>query len=114
MAQSIAQVFDINVSTLIGGKTKKKMLDPPIEYTDILVTTLGAYSKLVTTGIYKIDNVHHVVLDEADTLLDDSFLDKLAHLLRKFSVSILGFYFKNNCKNVVSDFLQLLPLLLNL
>ncbi|KAG7305917.1 hypothetical protein JYU34_008470 [Plutella xylostella] len=86
VAQSIAQVFDINVSTLIGGKTKKKMLDPPIEYTDILVTTLGAYSKLVTTGIYKIDNVHHVVLDEADTLLDDSFLDKLAHLLRKFSI----------------------------
>lgn len=64
------------------------MLNPPIEYCDILVTTLGAYSKLVTTGIYKIHNVHHLVLDEADTLLDDSFSDKVAHLMKKFSVSI--------------------------
>lgn len=63
------------------------MLNPPIEYCDLLITTLGAYSKLVTTGIYKINNIHHVVLDEADTLLDDSFSGKLSHLLKKFSVS---------------------------
>jgi superfamily II DNA/RNA helicase len=34
-------------------------------------------------------HVHHVVLDEADTLLDDSFNEKLCHFLRKFQVSIL-------------------------
>jgi superfamily II DNA/RNA helicase len=34
-------------------------------------------------------NVHHVVLDEADTLLDDSFNEKLCHFLRHFKVSIL-------------------------
>jgi Superfamily II DNA and RNA helicases len=34
-------------------------------------------------------HVHHVVLDEADTLLDDSFNEKLCHFLRKFKVSIL-------------------------
>lgn len=89
VAQNIAQSFNLNVSTLIGGKTKRKMLDPPMECCDILVTTLGAYSKLVTTGIYKINNVHHVVLDEADTLLDDSFVDKLSHLLKKFAVSFV-------------------------
>lgn len=76
------------MTTLVGGRTKKKIFDPPIEYSDILVTTLGAYSKLVTTGILKIHNVHHMVLDEADTLLDDSFIGKLAHLLKKFSVSM--------------------------
>lgn len=75
------------MTTLVGGRTKQKMLNPPIEYCDVLFTTLGAYSKLVTTGIFKISNVHHVVLDEADTLLDDSFIDKLAHLVKKFPVS---------------------------
>ncbi|XP_053612237.1 probable ATP-dependent RNA helicase DDX28 [Plodia interpunctella] len=84
IAQNIAQELNLNVTTLVGGKTKQKMLNPPIEYCDMLVTTIGAYSKLVTTGIYKINNVHHVVLDEADTLLDDSFIDKLANLLKKF------------------------------
>lgn len=86
VAQNIAQHLNLNVTTLVGGRTKQKMLNPPIEYCDLLVTTLGAYSKLVTTGIFKVNNVHHVVLDEADTLLDDSFIDKLANLLKKFAV----------------------------
>lgn len=86
VAQNIAQRLNLNVTTLIGGRTKQKMLNPPIEYCDLLVTTLGAYSKLVTTGIFKIHNVHHIVLDEADTLLDDSFVDKLSHLLKKFGI----------------------------
>ncbi|CAH2241571.1 jg3907 [Pararge aegeria aegeria] len=86
VAQSISQNLNINISTLVGGKTKQKMLNPPIEYCDMLITTLGAYSKLVTTNIYKIHNVHHIVLDEADSLLDDSFIDKLSYLMKKFSV----------------------------
>ncbi|KAI5642747.1 DEAD/DEAH box helicase domain-containing protein [Phthorimaea operculella] len=86
VAQNLGHNLNLNVTTLVGGKTKQKMLDPPIEYCDLLVTTLGAYSKLVTTGIYKIHNVHHVVLDEADSLLDDTFIDKLSALLRKFNI----------------------------
>lgn len=86
VAQTVAQSFDLSVTSLIGGKTKQKMLNPPVEYCDVLVTTLGAFSKLVTTGIYKTHNVHHVVLDEADTLLDDSFLGKLSLLMQKFSI----------------------------
>ncbi|XP_068632719.1 probable ATP-dependent RNA helicase DDX28 [Battus philenor] len=86
VAESIAHSLNINVSTLIGGHTKRKMLNPPIEYTDVLVTTVGAYSKLVTTGILKIHNVHHVVLDEADSLLDDTFVGKVGHLLKKFGI----------------------------
>lgn len=95
VAQNIAQHLNLNVTTLVGGRTKQKMLNPPIEYCDLLVTTLGAYSKLVTTGIFKINNVHHVVLDEADTLLDDSFVDKLSHLMKKFAVSDFTFIFCN-------------------
>ncbi|XP_039751630.1 probable ATP-dependent RNA helicase DDX28 [Pararge aegeria] len=94
VAQSISQNLNINISTLVGGKTKQKMLNPPIEYCDMLITTLGAYSKLVTTNIYKIHNVHHIVLDEADSLLDDSFIDKLSYLMKKFS-----FQFKVDIKS---------------
>lgn len=88
VAQNLSEQLNINVSTLVGGQTKKKIIDPPIEYTDLMIATLGAFSKLVTTGIIKIHNVHHVVLDEADTLLDDSFMEKLGALLKKFSVSM--------------------------
>ncbi|XP_022123933.2 probable ATP-dependent RNA helicase DDX28 [Pieris rapae] len=86
IAQNISEHLNINVSTLVGGKTKKKIIDPPIEYTDLMIASLGAFSKLVTTGIIKIHNVHHVVLDEADTLLDDSFIEKLVALMKKFRI----------------------------
>ena len=37
-------------------------------------------------GIMSMRDVHHVVLDEADTLLDDSFNEKLCHFLKRFPV----------------------------
>ncbi|KAH8360935.1 hypothetical protein KR093_000540 [Drosophila rubida] len=75
---------NLKVKALLGGNTKQQMMNPEFEQMDILVATLGAVSKLVTTGIYRMDQVRHVVLDEADTLLDDSFTDKLTYFLRRF------------------------------
>lgn len=42
-------------------------------------------------GMYKRDLVRHIVLDEADTLLDDSFNEQLKYFLSKFAVSISNF-----------------------
>jgi len=35
--------------------------------------------------------VRHVVLDEADTLMDDSFNELMTHFLSRFQVQILSF-----------------------
>lgn len=61
------------------------MYNPEFEDVDILVGSMGALSKLTTTGIYRMTAVKHVVLDEADTLLDDSFNEKLCYYLSRFS-----------------------------
>ncbi|XP_034474690.1 probable ATP-dependent RNA helicase DDX28 [Drosophila innubila] len=84
IAQKLCTGTDLKVKALLGGNTKQLMLNPDFEQVDILVATLGAISKLVTTGIYRMEQVRHVVLDEADTLLDDSFTDKLTYFLRRF------------------------------
>lgn len=86
IATKLCAGTDLKVKTLLGGKTKQLMLNPNFEEMDILVATLGAVSKLVTTGVYHMDQVRHVVLDEADTLLDDSFTDKLCYFLKRFPV----------------------------
>lgn len=78
---------DIKVKTLLGGNMKSMMMNPEFEEIDLLVASLGAVSKVTTTGIYRMDHVRHVVLDEADTLLDDSFSNKLSYFLRHFPVS---------------------------
>ena len=84
----LSQNLNIRFKTILGGNTKQLMLNPDFEDVDIVVASVGALSKLVTTGIYRMDHVRHVVLDEADTLLDDSFSDKLVHFLKRFPVRL--------------------------
>ncbi|XP_017470764.1 PREDICTED: probable ATP-dependent RNA helicase DDX28 isoform X3 [Rhagoletis zephyria] len=84
VAENLCHQTDLKVKTIFGGNTKRLMVDPEFCDVDILVATIGALSKLVTTGIYRMEEVRHVVLDEADTLLDDSFSDKLSYFLRRF------------------------------
>lgn len=77
----------ISSKIIVGGRTKRLMLNPDVREVDLLISTLGALSKLVTNGIYKMNDVCHVILDEADTLLDDSFNEKVCHLLKRFQFS---------------------------
>ncbi|XP_011199643.2 probable ATP-dependent RNA helicase DDX28 [Bactrocera dorsalis] len=84
VAEKLCQHTDLQIKTILGGNTKRLMVNPEFADVDVLVATVGALSKLVTTGIYRMEEVRHVVLDEADTLLDDSFSDKLGYFLRRF------------------------------
>ncbi|XP_037024431.1 probable ATP-dependent RNA helicase DDX28 [Bradysia coprophila] len=84
VAEKLCTNLNINVKTIIGGKTKRLMMDPEFGQVDILVGSMGAVSKLVTTGIYRMQCVRHVVVDEADTMFDDTFSDKLVHLMKRF------------------------------
>lgn len=88
VAQKLCTNLGINVNVLLGGRTKQKMLNPTLDEVDLLIGTIGATSKLVTTGVYRMNQCEHVVLDEADTLLDDSFNPKLMHFLKRFPVSV--------------------------
>lgn len=83
VAKQIADVVDLKVKVIVGGRTKRLMMNPEFEDIDILIATPGAVGKLSTVGIYKLNEVKYTVLDEADTLLDDSFLDRMESLLKR-------------------------------
>lgn len=85
MAEDLCDGLNINVKVTVGGRTKKKMMNPEFEDMDILVGSIGAISKLTATGIYRMDHCRFVVLDESDTLLDESFHEKMSYYLRRFS-----------------------------
>ncbi|KXJ70985.1 hypothetical protein RP20_CCG021811 [Aedes albopictus] len=84
VVEGLTQGLDIKTRVLLGGRTRQQMMNPHFEDIDILVSSFGAISKLVSSGIYRTDSVRWVVLDEADTLLDDSFNAKLLHLMKRF------------------------------
>ncbi|XP_025415053.1 probable ATP-dependent RNA helicase DDX28 [Sipha flava] len=74
----------LNVKVITGGHTKRLITNPVFEENDLIIATIGALSKLTTTGIYSMRYVRHVVLDEADTLMDDSFNELVNHFLSRF------------------------------
>lgn len=74
------------MNVVVGGSTKQKMLHAKFEEVDILVGSIGATSKMVTNQIYRVNDVKQVVLDEADTMFDDTFSGKLEHFMGKFGV----------------------------
>lgn len=86
VCEQLCHNTELKSQVIIGGHTKSIMMHPPMDNIDILIASVGALSKLITTGVYKMDAVRHVVLDEADTLLDDSFAPKVCYILRRFPV----------------------------
>lgn len=91
----------------MGGRTKQKMLNPDFDDVDLLVGSMGAISKLVTTSIYRMHQCRHVVLDEADTLMDDSFNEKLVVFLRRFPVNYYRHHYSDNFYYVFSSFTKI-------
>ncbi|XP_076655003.1 putative ATP-dependent RNA helicase Dbp21E2 [Halictus rubicundus] len=76
----------INVKLLTGGRTKKKMLDPPVDRVDVLVGSYGVISKLFTVGVYNRELIRCVVLDEVDALFHYTFEESLKVFLRKLPI----------------------------
>lgn len=66
-----------------AGKTKQAMLSPRFGDVDVLVATPGVLGKLSTVGIYKLGETQALVLDEADSLTDDSFAERVESLVRR-------------------------------
>lgn len=78
MAKQLSANLDISVKVVQGGSLASKINNPPQTSTvDILIATANALKVLMTAGVYRTVDIMHVVLDEADTLLDDSFFPEL-------------------------------------
>lgn len=85
-AKKICQYLGIHTKTILGGKTKKIMINPPVEEVDIVIASFGVISKLTTNKIYKLNMVKHLVLDEADALFHETFEEQLQIFLKRMPV----------------------------
>lgn len=92
MTKQLVKNLDIKVIKLVGGGTKYKLRNPPIGETDIIVGTVGILNRMVSNAAFDLSYVRHVVLDEADTLLDETFLSETRSLLFKVPVSNFNLY----------------------
>lgn len=86
VAENLCHGLGIKIAVQTGGGTKQKMLHASVEEVDILIGSIGVISKMMTHRIYRRDEVRHIVLDESDTLLDESFILKLSTFLKYYPV----------------------------
>lgn len=84
VASSLGNELGINVELVKGGRTKSLMLRPNMSQVHLLVSTIGALSKLASSGVYNTSLVRYIAIDEADSLLDDSFSERLLHFMARF------------------------------
>ncbi|KAG7213280.1 hypothetical protein KM043_002580 [Ampulex compressa] len=85
--QKLAKPVGIITKTMIGGRTKKMLLNPPVVLIDILVASFGVISKMTTNRIYTLKFVRHVVLDEADALFHKTFEEKVQVFMKRIPLS---------------------------
>lgn len=100
--RKLTEGLNFGVATILGGKPLH------IKHTgyDIVITSIGMFqanlkkgkiNALIMTiiilknspflGMYSLDKVKHLIIDEVDTMCDSSFKKELSYLLDSFSVS---------------------------
>ena len=71
----------VRVVTVVGGQSINKQIEVLSRGNDILVATPGRLIDLMDRGAVNLSSVRHLVLDEADQMLDLGFI----HALRKIA-----------------------------
>jgi len=82
-AEPLTKNCDLNMAVIYGGEGYEVQKQQLANQPDILVGTTGRLIDFYKQGLYALDNIEVVVLDEADRMFDLGFIDDIRYLLRK-------------------------------
>ncbi|XP_060079544.1 probable ATP-dependent RNA helicase DDX28 [Ylistrum balloti] len=89
VASKFAEACDINVKLLSGkGITSQNIKYLGKEDMDIVISTPMTLLKFFKSGKLSGANCQHLILDEADTLLDDSFSDVIKKVMQHLQIIV--------------------------
>jgi len=72
---------DIKVIPVYGGSSIQSQIRALKSGAQVIVATPGRLIDLINRGVVKLDDVHTVILDEADEMLNMGFLDSINEIL---------------------------------
>ncbi|XP_073515397.1 probable ATP-dependent RNA helicase DDX28 [Phyllobates terribilis] len=88
VAKSLCARLGLTVRFVGGGRGRKAMEQPlRCDSLDILVATPGALSKALKWDKVDLSALHFVVLDEADTLFDETFCELIEGILMRTQIA---------------------------
>lgn len=74
-------ISDLKVLPVYGGSSIESQIRALKEGVQIIVATPGRLIDLINRGVVKLNDVHTVILDEADEMLNMGFLDSINEIL---------------------------------
>lgn len=125
LALQVQENFDLygkymNTRSLVlfGGVNQNPQVDALKEGVDIVVATPGRFLDLYKQGFISLDQMHHLVIDEADLMLDMGFINDVKKIIKlspsnrqtllfsatmPFEIRVLADEFLRNPKYVIVD-----------
>ncbi|CUS48136.1 MAG: ATP-dependent RNA helicase RhlB [Idiomarinaceae bacterium HL-53] len=82
-AEAIAKSCGMKAMVVYGGENYEAQRAELQEGVDVLIGTCGRLIDYFKQGIYKLDNIDVVILDEADRMYDLGFIDDVRYMLKK-------------------------------
>ncbi|XP_003391758.1 PREDICTED: DEAD-box ATP-dependent RNA helicase 39-like, partial [Amphimedon queenslandica] len=86
VAKLFSHVVKIRIVAAIGGKKKRFIKEALTKPVDVLIATPDSLLKLKQQDRISFSDVSHLVLDEADSLFDQSFEDTTFNLLKMMKI----------------------------
>ncbi|XP_069596307.1 probable ATP-dependent RNA helicase DDX28 [Ranitomeya imitator] len=88
VAKSLCARLGLTVRFVGGGRGRRAMEQPfRCQALDILVATPGALTKALKRDLVTLSALHFVVVDEADTLFDDTFCELIEGILMRTQIA---------------------------
>ena len=81
-ATVIAQHTKFRTVTIIGGKKYSTQIDKINKGCDVLIATPGRLLDLANQGLLSLENIHYLVLDEVDRMMDMGYWPPVSSIVR--------------------------------
>ncbi len=105
-----SKYVDIRSTVIFGGVNAKPQIATLRKGVDVLVATPGRLLDLHSQGVFKLDQIEILVLDEADRMLDMGFLRDIKRILAlmpsKRQNLLFSATFSKEIKKLAGDFLR--------
>ena len=114
LAVQIGQNFDqygkytnITQLTIFGGVSQLHQVDTLRKGVDVLIATPGRLLDLVKQGFIDLDNLHTLVLDEADQMLDMGFVNDVKKIVKLTPKNRQTLFFSATMPSAIRELAQL-------
>ena len=105
-----SKYLDIQTMNIVGGVPKNKQIDILENGVDIIVATPGRLIDLLKDNHVDLGSVNTIVLDEADSMLDDGFLEQITLLLsqcaKQRQIMMFSATISQNVKKLAKEFMN--------